>query len=209
VPAKKKTGPVRKAPVRKAPVRKAAIRKGRVDAARNRQRLLEAAKAVFAQKGAGASLEEIARIADVGIGTLYRHFPTRDALIETVYRNEVTQLAQAATRLSETNPPVLALREWLLVFVDYLDAKYGMAAVLNSLVSGASTLYAESGAQMTQAITRLTDAAIASGDIRLDMEPLDLLRALAGVINKTPSPDSKQAAKRLVDILIAGVRVRK
>ena len=123
MPAKAKASPVRKA---------------RVDAERNRQRLLEAAKAVFAEKAASASLEEIARAAGVGIGTLYRHFPTRDALIEAVYRHEAEQLALAATRLSAKHPPITALREWLLVFVDYLDAKYGMAAVLNLLVSGTS-----------------------------------------------------------------------
>ncbi len=184
-------------------------RKGRADAARNRHRLLEAAKAVFAEKAASASLEEIARTAGVGIGTLYRHFPTRDALIEAVYRHEAEQLALAATRLAAEHPPVIALREWLLVFVEYLDAKYGMAAVLNLLVSGTSALYAESGAQMKQAIAKLTRDAVASGDIRLDMEPLDLLRALAGVMNREPGPDSKRAARRLVDILIAGIRKQK
>ena len=118
-------------------------------------------------------------------------------------------LPLAATRLSAKHPPITALREWLLVFVDYLDAKYGMAAVLNLLVSGTSALYAESGAQMKQAIAKLTDDAVASGDIRLDMEPLDLLRALAGVMNRDPGPESKQAARRLVDILIAGISTRK
>lgn len=194
MPAKAKASPVRKA---------------RVDAERNRQRLLDAAKAVFAEKAASASLEEIARAAGVGIGTLYRHFPTRDALIEAVYRHEAEQLALAATRLSAKHPPIIALREWLLVFVDYLDAKYGMAAALNLLVSGTSALYAESGAQMKQAIAKLTQDAVASGDIRMDMEPLDLLRALAGVMNREPGPDSKRAARRLVDILIAGVRKQK
>ena len=185
------------------------VRKARVDAERNRQRLLEAAKAVFAEKAAGASLEEIARAANVGIGTLYRHFPTRDALIEAVYLFEVEQLALAAARLSAKHPPIAALREWLLVFVDYLDAKYGMAAVLNLLVGGTSALYAESGAQMKRAIGKLTDAAVASDDIRMDMEPLDLLRALAGVMNREPGPDSKRAARRLVEILIAGIRKQK
>jgi AcrR family transcriptional regulator len=185
------------------------VRKARVDAESNRLRLLEAAKAVFAEKVASASLEEIARAAGVGIGTLYRHFPSRDALIEAVYRNEVEQLALAAERLADKHPPITALREWLLVFVDYLDAKYGMAAVLNLLVGGTSTLYAESGAQMKQAIAKLTDDAVASGDILMDMDPLDLLRALAGVMNRSPGPDSKRAARRLVDILIAGVRKQK
>jgi AcrR family transcriptional regulator len=196
VPARTKSAAAKPAPIRKV----------RADGARNRQRLVEAAKAVFAEKSAGASLEEIARAADVGIGTLYRHFPTRDALIEAVYRHEVEQLALAAARLSAKHSPITALREWLLVFVDYVAAKYGMAAVLNLLVGGTSALYAESSAQMTQAIEKLTGDAVASGDIRMDMEPLDLLRALAGVMNREPGPDSRRAAKRLVDILIAGLR---
>src|SRR4029077_8649104 len=95
-----------------------ALRKPRADAERNRVRLLETAKAAFAEKGSGASLDEIARIAGVGAGTLYRHFPTRDALVTAVYRNETEQLVVAATRLAETHPPVMALREWLLLFVD-------------------------------------------------------------------------------------------
>ena len=182
------------------------VRKARADAARNRLRLLEAAKSAFAGKGADASLEEIARLAGVGIGTLYRHFPTRDALIEAVYRNESEQLAQAATRLAGKHPPTAALREWLLVFVNYLDAKHGMAEVLNSLVGGASALYAESGAQMKQAAAMLVANAVAGGEIRLDMEPLDLLRALAGVMGKGSGPDGKRAARQMVDILIAGMR---
>lgn len=185
------------------------IRKARADAARNRQRLLETAKAVFAKKGADASLEEIARAAHVGIGTLYRHFPNRDAMIEAVYRHEVEQLALTATRLSAKHPPITALREWLLVFVDYLNAKYGMAEVLNLLVGGTSALYAESGARMNEAIAKLMDDAVASGAIRMDMEPLDLLRALAGVMNRKPGPDSRRAARRMVDILLAGISTRK
>jgi AcrR family transcriptional regulator len=200
VPARSKAPAKAKAPL---------ARKGRADAERNRQRLLEAAKAAFGESGASASLEDIARAADVGIGTLYRHFPTRDALIEAVYRHEIEQLALAAARLSAKHPPIIALREWLLVFVDYLGAKYGMAAVLNLLVGGASALYAESGAQMKQAIAKLTKDAAVSGDIRLDMEPLDLLRALAGVMNGNPGPESKRAARHLVDILIAGIRKKK
>ncbi len=165
MPAKAKASPVRKA---------------RVDAERNRQRLLEAAKAVFAEKAASASLEEIARAAGVGIGTLYRHFPNRDALIEAVYRNETEQMAQAATRLAKRHPPVMALREWLLLFVDYLDTKHGMAEALNSIVGGTSALHAASGAKAKEAIAKLVEGAVAKGDIHLDMDPLDLLRALAG-----------------------------
>jgi AcrR family transcriptional regulator len=183
-----------------------AARRPRADAQRNRLRLIETAKAVFAGKGSGASLDEIARAADVGIGTLYRHFPTRDALIEAVYRNETAQLAAAATRLSETHPPVAALREWLLLFVEYMATKRGMSEALNSIVGGTSELYAATGVQAKQAVGMLVDRAVASGDIRLDMDPLDLLRALAGVANLSAHPDWEQAAARLVDILIAGIR---
>lgn len=182
-------------------------RKPRADAERNRALLLETAKAAFAEKGSAASLDEIARTARVGIGTLYRHFPTRDALIAAVYRNESQQLADAATRLSETRAPIDALREWMLLFVDYLAAKQGMAEVLNSVVGGASALYAASGDQVKQAIGMLVERATASGDIRLDLDPLDLLRAIAGVANISAGPGWGQSAKRLVDILIAGVRI--
>jgi AcrR family transcriptional regulator len=186
----------------------AAVRKPRADAERNRVRLLEAAKAAFAEKGSGASLDEIARIAGVGAGTLYRHFPTRDALVAAVYRNETEQLVAAADRLAATHPPVMALREWLLQFVDYIATKHGMHEVLNSIVGGTSDLYSASTAQVKQAIAELVDRAVASGDIRLDLDSLDLLRALAGVANIGLGPDGERAAKRLVDVLIAGIRTR-
>jgi AcrR family transcriptional regulator len=186
----------------------AAIRKPRADAERNRLRLLETAKVAFAEKGSAASLDEIARMAGVGAGTLYRHFPNRDALVAAVYRNETEQLVAAADCLEETHPPVTALREWLLLFVDYIATKHGMYEVLNSIVGGTSDLYSASTAQVKQAIAKLVNRAVASGDIRLDLDPLDLLRALAGVANIGLGPDGERAAKSLVDILIAGVRTQ-
>jgi AcrR family transcriptional regulator len=186
----------------------AAIRKPRADAERNRLRLLETAKVAFAEKGSAASLDEIARMAGVGAGTLYRHFPNRDALVAAVYRNETEQLVAAADRLEETHPPVTALREWLLLFVDYIATKHGMYEVLNSIVGGTSDLYSASTAQVKQAIAKLVNRAVASGDIRLDLDPLDLLRALAGVANIGLGPNGERAAKSLVDILIAGVRTQ-
>ena len=182
-------------------------RRPRADAQRNRLRLLETARAVFTDKGADASLDAIARAAGVGIGTLYRHFPTRDALVEEVYRNATQQLANAATTLAEAYPPVEALRQWMLLFVDHLATKRVMAEALNALVGGTSELYAASGTQMKAAIALLVDRAVASGDIQLSVEPLDLLRALAGVANVGSGPHWEESAKRLVDILIAGVRV--
>lgn len=144
----------------------------------------------------------------LGSGILYRHFPTRDALIEAVYRNETEQLMAAAARLADKHPPVKALREWLLLFVDYLETKHGMSEALNSLVGGTSDLYAASGAQAKKAIAMLVDNAVASGDIRLPIDPLDLLRALAGVATLSSGPTSTRAAKRLVDILLAGISTR-
>jgi AcrR family transcriptional regulator len=185
----------------------AAVRRPRADAERNRIRLLETAKAAFAEKGSSASLDEIARAAGVGAGTLYRHFPTRDALIAAVYRNETEQLVAAAERLAKAHPPVTALREWLLVFVDYVATKHGMYEVLNSVVGGTSALYSASAIQVKQALATLADRAVVSGDIRLDLDPLDLLRALAGVASAGAGAEGARAAKQLVDILIAGIRV--
>ncbi|PZM15542.1 TetR/AcrR family transcriptional regulator [Rhizobium tubonense] len=181
-------------------------RKPRADAERNRLRLLDTAKAAFAEKGTDVSLEEIAQTAAVGIGTLYRHFPNRDALIEAVYRNETEQLARAAKQLAETHPPVEALREWMFLFIDYIATKHGMYAALNSLVGGTSALYAKSGTQISEAIELLTSRAVVNHDIQLDIDPLNLLRAVAGVANVSPGPHWKLAATRLVDIMIAGLR---
>ncbi|WP_342145529.1 TetR/AcrR family transcriptional regulator, partial [Methylobacterium fujisawaense] len=130
-------------------------RRPRADAQRNRLRLLETAKTTFAEKGAAAGLEEIARAAGVGVGTLYRHFPTRDALIEAVYRNETAHLAEAAERLTATRSPTEALREWMLVFVDYMATKQGMSEALNAVADGPAGLYAASGAQIKQAMAML------------------------------------------------------
>jgi AcrR family transcriptional regulator len=188
-------------------IEQGAPRKPRADAERNRLRLMATAKAAFAEKGAEASLEEIAHSAGVGIGTLYRHFPNRDALISAVYRNETEQLFQAADRLAQTHAPVDALREWMLLFIDYMATKHGMYAALNSLVGGTSELYASSGTQIRAGIEALTSRAVASGDIRLDIDPLDLLRAVASVAGVSSGADGRAAAIRLVDILIGGLRI--
>jgi AcrR family transcriptional regulator len=179
----------------------------RADARRNRDRVIEVAKAMFSEGGADTSLEAIAKGAGVGIGTLYRHFPTRDTLIESVYRNETQNLAQAARRFAETLPPVEALRAWLRLFVDHIATKQVMSPALASMVGGPSEFYAESGAMVKTAIALLVDRAVASGAIRLDIDPLDLLRALAGVAGISSAPGWEESAKRLVDILIAGVRI--
>jgi AcrR family transcriptional regulator len=181
-------------------------RKPRTDALRNRERILEVAKAAFTRHGANASLEEIAKQAGVGTGTLYRHFPTRDALIEGVYRNEVEKLAAAATRFSETMPPLEAVRTWMLLLVDYIAAKHIIAPALNSVGGGASRLYESSRNIIQSAIDELVKRAKKSGDLRKDLDASDLLRALIGVSQVGPGADWQQSARRVVDILIAGSR---
>jgi AcrR family transcriptional regulator len=181
-------------------------RKPRTDAQRNRERILEVAKQAFTRSGASASLDDIAKQAGVGAGTLYRHFPTRDALLEAVYRTEVEKLAAAEREFSAKLPPVEALRAWMLLFVDYIATKHIIAPALNTLVGGPSKLYEGSRDQVSGAIEALVKRAIKSGDIRKDLEPFDLLRALIGVSNVATSPDWQQSARRLVDILISGSR---
>jgi AcrR family transcriptional regulator len=181
-------------------------RKPRADAQRNRDGLLEAAKAAFAEVGPEASLDEIARRARVGIGTLYRHFPTRDAIVEAVYRREVQQLADAAPRLADSLPPAEALRAWMGVFIDYIAAKKVIAPALKSLVGGGSALYADSGARITEAIGLLVERARASGDIRPSADSADLLQALIGFAYVNSAPDWEASARRLIDLLIDGLR---
>jgi len=181
-------------------------RKPRADAQRNRERILEVAKRAFTRSGADTSLDDIAKQAGVGPGTLYRHFPTREELLKAVYRNELENLATAEEKFAETMPPVEALRAWLLLFVDAVAAKQIIAAALNTLVGDHKKVFEASYAQMHEAIRRLVKRAVKSGDIRKDLDPMDLLRALVGVANVPSSPDWQQSARRLVDILIAGSR---
>jgi AcrR family transcriptional regulator len=181
-------------------------RRPRADAQRNRESILEAAKQAFTRFGADASLDDIAKQSGVGAGTLYRHFPTRDALIEAVYRSEVEKLAMAERRYSETMPPMEALRAWMLLFVDHIAAKQIIAPALNAVVGGPSKLYESSRSQIQAAIDALVQRAIMSGDIRADLDPFDLLRALIGVAHVASGPDWLQSARRLVDILITGSR---
>ncbi|HLH34895.1 MAG TPA: TetR/AcrR family transcriptional regulator [Alloacidobacterium sp.] len=183
-----------------------AQRKLRTDALRNRERILEVAKEAFTRFGAEASLDDIAKQAGVGAGTLYRHFPTRDALIEAVYRSEVEKLAAAGRKFAETMSPVEALRAWMLLFVDHIAAKQIIAPALNSVVGGATRLYEGSHGLIWGTIDTLVKRAIKSGDIRKDLVPFDLLRALIGVSYIASARDWQQSARRLVDILITGSR---
>ena len=178
----------------------------RADSQRNRERILEVAREAFTRSGADISLDDVAKKAGVGPGTLYRHFPTRDALLEAVYRNEVEKLAEAERKFSAALPPIEALRAWMMLFVDYIAAKQIIAPALNTMIGGPAKVYQATGDQIKGAIDALVRRAIANGDIRPDLDPLDLLRALVGVSNVASTPDWPQSARRLVEILIAGSR---
>jgi len=183
-----------------------AQRKPRADAQRNRERILEVAKKAFTRSGANASLDDIANEAGVGPGTLYRHFPTREELLQAVYRSEMEKLAAMERKFAQTMPPIEALRAWLLLFVDAIETKQLIAPALNTLIGDPKKVFAASYALMQEAIRALVKRAIKSGDIRKDTEPMDLLRALVGMAHVPSSPQWQESAKRLVDILIAGSR---
>lgn len=186
-----------------------APRKPRADAQRNRERILEVAKEAFTRAGANASLDDIAKEAGVGPGTLYRHFPTRDALLEAVYRSEVEKLAAAERKFAAAMPPMEALRAWMLLFIDYIAAKKIIAPALNTLVGGHAKVFEASYAQIHGAIHALVKRGIQSGEIRKDLDAIDLLKALIGVAYVPASPDWQKSARRLVDILIMGSRPMK
>jgi AcrR family transcriptional regulator len=183
-------------------------RKPRVDAVRNRERVLEAANAVFSAGGPDASLEAVARTAGVGIGTLYRHFPTREALFEAVYRREVQQLTELAEELKSEASPVDALRRWLRSNVEFVATKKGMLAALALTVHGSSELYAHTFERLTAAVGALLERAVAAGEIRADISPEDLLRALVGMCYMHDQPGWQKSVLRLVDVFVDGLRVQ-
>jgi AcrR family transcriptional regulator len=185
----------------------APVRKPRIDAVRNRERVLEAAKAVFSAGGPEASLEAVARGAGVGIGTLYRHFPTREALFEAVYRREVAQLGELAEQLKSEPDPVEALRRWLRSNVEFVGTKKGMTTALALAVKPSSELTAFSFERLTKAVGALLDRAVAAGDIRADVSPEDLLRALIGMCYLHDQPGWQTSVMRLLDVFVDGLRL--
>lgn len=183
-----------------------AARKPRADAQRNRERILEVAKEIFTRNGATASLDDIARQAGIGPGTLYRHFPTRDALIEAVYRNEVEKLAAAEQHFAVEMPPLEALRAWMLLFIDHVSGKKLIIAAMDTVPGGSVRLMEGSRSLIHTAFVAAVKRAIASGDLLSDTDPNDFVRALVGIFHTTALPGWEQSARRLVDIIIAGSR---
>ena len=177
----------------------------RADAQRNRDRLLEVAAHAFAA-GGNVTLEAVAREAGVGIGTLYRHFPTREALVEAAYRNEMARLCDAAADLLRAEPPDAALRTWMDRFVDYMTTKRGMADALRAVVASGGNPYAHSRDRMTEALGLLLRAGAGAGTLRGDAEPADVLAGLSGVSLVAGEPAQRAQAGRLLDLLVDGLR---
>lgn len=182
-------------------------RKPRADGERNRQRLLEVARVAFAERGLSASLEEIARTAGLGIGTLYRHFPTRETLVNEIYREQGELLTTAAIELSQHHAPIDALHKWLLLFIQSLENKQIMAGVLACMSDDTGEEYcALSGEALVVALDGLLQKAIKCGCVIQEVEAFDLLCAIAGIASYGPEPGWESSAKRLVDILLTGVK---
>ncbi len=182
-----------------------ALRKPRADAERNRHRLTEVAKQAFAERGGEVTLDEIARRAGVGIGTLYRHFPTRDAMLQAVYRHEVEQLGHAAARLLESMKPLDALRAWLRLFIEYIETKKLIVPALDAARSDSAALFEHSATQIIESANQMVVRGIESGDIRSDVVALDLLYAVFGFSKTNDQTEWISRAYRLIDILIAGI----
>ncbi|WP_029907262.1 TetR/AcrR family transcriptional regulator [Caulobacter sp. UNC358MFTsu5.1] len=183
-------------------------RKPRADSLRNRDLLLTAAKAAFTQTSADAPLEDIARRAGVGIGTLYRHFPTREALIAAVYAREVGQLAASADALLAERSAGEALEAWLNLLIDYMATKRVVAPALRADPGEGSRVYASSGAAILPTLERLTKAAHAAGDIRTDIGFDDILRMMSGLSVGYEQPGWDAGARRLLGVMMAGLRAK-
>jgi AcrR family transcriptional regulator len=178
----------------------------RCDAVRNRECLIEVASDAFAAEGVEASLEQIARTAGVGIGTLYRHFPTRDALVEAVYRRNVDLLVEGADELSATKPPDEALAEWMQRFISYVASKKGLAMYLKSVVSADADIFTESKARIHDTIGRLIAEAAAAGSIRPDVDPQDVIHTLGGFCLMNDIHADPEQGMRVARLLMDGLR---
>jgi AcrR family transcriptional regulator len=178
----------------------------RVDAQRNRQRLLDAARQAMASETGVVSLEGIAKDAGLGIGTLYRHFPTREALIEAVYRTELAAVLATALDLLESHDPADAMRLWMDQYASFVMTKRGMAESLRSLLLSGAIASSQTREQVTETIKAILDAGAATGTLRSDLRADDVAASLVGVFLATPDPSQAAQAGRMLDILFAGLR---
>jgi AcrR family transcriptional regulator len=178
----------------------------RADAQRNRDRLLEVA-VLMLSRVPDVTLDAIAKEAGVGIGTLYRHFPTREALIDAAYRNELARLCDSAFDLLRDMPADQALRAWMDRFIDYITTKRGMGDALRALIASGGDPFSESKARLTAAVTTLLQAGAAAGTLRRDIRPEDVLVGLTGM-TLAADPERRDQTGRLLDLLMDGLRTR-
>ncbi|MDX2591925.1 TetR/AcrR family transcriptional regulator [Streptomyces sp. WI03-4A] len=178
----------------------------RADARRNRERILEAAVRAFSEKGPDVAIDTIAKAAGVGSATLYRHFPTREALVEAAYRNELARVCDSAAKLLADNPPDRAIRRWMDDFIDYLAAKQGMADALRAAVASGADPFAETLYKLATALGTLLHAGADAGLLRPGIDPFDVGFSLAGIGLITSAPDQRERAGRLLDLLLDGLR---
>ncbi len=179
----------------------------RSDAARNRQALIEAATRLFISAGADGepSLRLIAREAGVGIGTLFRHFPTREALVEAVYQDQVRRLTDGADQLLAAYPPAQAMRRWMDLFTEWMATKNGMLDTLRAMISDKRLGSGHTRAQLLAAIDKILAAGRAAGDISADATSEDIAAGLIGISVVAPVTTSGEQAARLLDIFMNGL----
>ena len=178
----------------------------RADAARNREQLLAAAVTAFSGDDPEITLESIARDAGVGIGTLYRHFPSREALVDAAYRSELARLCDSVPALLAGQPADRALRRWMEMFLEYMTTKRGMSEALRKVIASGGNPFAESRGRLLAAFTALLRAGAADGTLRADVDPADLMASMSGVSLAAGGPDQRQQAGRLLDLLMDGLR---
>ena len=184
----------------------AGVRPLRADAQRNRERLLAAAMQAFAVEGEEVALESVAARAGVGIGTLYRHFPNRDALVVAAYQNEVDELCAAAADLLASVPADEALRAWADRFADYIATKRAMGNALRSAAASDSPLFANTREQILGALRLLLTAGVGDGTLRADVAPSDVIRVINGIWYLPDGPEWRDSVGRMLDLVIDGLR---
>ena len=180
----------------------------RADASRNRETVLAAATRAFASSGTEPSMRAIAREAGVGIATLYRHFPTRESLVDAVYHDQVERLTLGARELLERLPPAEAMRRWMDLFGDWLVTKHGMIDTLLAMIESGEIALAQTRAELLDVITTILDAGTAAGDLRADISAEDIAASLIGIFTVAGQPGQHTQANRLLNLLMDGLRPR-
>jgi AcrR family transcriptional regulator len=184
----------------------AETRATRADATRNREQLLAVATRVFAAADTEPSLRAIAREAEVGIATLYRHFPTRESLVNAVYRDQVERLTAGAHELLGQLPPAAAMRHWMDLFGDWVATKNGMLDTLRTMIESGEIAHGQTRTELLAAITTILDAGRTAGDLRSDVNAEDIASFLIGIFTVAPRPEHEAKASRLLDLLMDGLR---